>query len=585
MGARGSKAKKAKAKARPRARDVLAAPAPARRPSRSSAEPTSGDRVASERRASSSAFDEIDHLGDADDRDDVVVGRRPSRGRGSRGARGGARGDDRVRPPVAAWGGADDAPTDLLGGELGIADDDGAPPLAPRPGWCASRDDDAPAAETDDDANAATKWQRRKEEERRRREDKRVAAQQRQSKRQPPTTLRRRTSASSTGSGDPLDLLSPRSAIMHLDDVPLSDFDDADDEGGGEGGRMRPSSGKFTPAKNQPPDDGLTPMERAMKRAAEHRAAREADAAAAAAAAAEEHDGGGFGGREREEPYEMPRRGGGGGGARDAEAAPAARAAALEARAVELERKLAEVTRQADEAMMRAEDAERRAMRAEARAAVAGGGGAAAVAAARAGGLPPPPSWLATPRADDEDELPAYGRRVNRPSSRESPKPSSPAKEAFKLDEALDDVLKRAAKNGSSLEDMLSGAFYTLVPIRPRWRGERRSLRTFPGASLRSSLAFNPRPRPLSTPTDAFELHPDVALYGTTLSADRAAVRGRAARGREREWEVAAARAEGAGAGVRARARAGRRRRQEGIVRPRQRRRRRRRTRGPVRVR
>jgi hypothetical protein len=71
---------------------------------------------------------------------------------------------------------------------------------------------------------------------------------------------------------------------MHLDDVPLSDFDDADDEGGGEGGRMRPSSGKFTPAKNQPPDDGLTPMERAMKRAAEHRAAREADVAAAAAA-------------------------------------------------------------------------------------------------------------------------------------------------------------------------------------------------------------------------------------------------------------------------------------------------------------
>jgi hypothetical protein len=45
-------------------------------------------------------------------------------------------------------------------------------------------------------------------------------------------------------------------------------------------------------------------------------------------------------------------------------------------------------------------------------------------------------------------------------------------------------------------------AFYlTLVPIRPRWRGERRSLRTSPGASLRpGSLAFNPRPRRLSTP-------------------------------------------------------------------------------------
>ena len=53
------------------------------------------------------------------------------------------------------------------------------------------------------------------------------------------------------------------------------------------------------------------------------------------------------------------------------------------------------------------------------------------------------------------------------------------------------------------------GAFYlTLVPIRPRLRGERRSLRTFPGVSLRSSLAFNPRPRCLSTSTDAFEIHP-----------------------------------------------------------------------------
>ena len=56
------------------------------------------------------------------------------------------------------------------------------------------------------------------------------------------------------------------------------------------------------------------------------------------------------------------------------------------------------------------------------------------------------------------------------------------------------------------------GAFYTLVPIRPRRRCERRSLRTFPGASLRpGSLAFNPRPRRLSTPsTDAFGLHPDI---------------------------------------------------------------------------
>jgi len=64
------------------------------------------------------------------------------------------------------------------------------------------------------------------------------------------------------------------------------------------------------------------------------------------------------------------------------------------------------------------------------------------------------------------------------------------------------------------------GAFYTLVPIRPRSRGERRSLRTLPGASLRpGSLAFNPRHRRLSTPTDAFQLHPDFRLYGTALRA------------------------------------------------------------------
>ena len=56
-----------------------------------------------------------------------------------------------------------------------------------------------------------------------------------------------------------------------------------------------------------------------------------------------------------------------------------------------------------------------------------------------------------------------------------------------------------------------AGAFYlTLVPIRPRRRGERRSLRTFPGASLSPALAFNPRPRRLSTLSDAFELHPDI---------------------------------------------------------------------------
>jgi hypothetical protein len=38
-----------------------------------------------------------------------------------------------------------------------------------------------------------------------------------------------------------------------------------------------------------------------------------------------------------------------------------------------------------------------------------------------------------------------------------------------------------------------------------------------PVVSLRPPLAFNPRHRRLSTPSDAFQLHPDIASYGTTL--------------------------------------------------------------------
>ena len=78
-----------------------------------------------------------------------------------------------------------------------------------------------------------------------------------------------------------------------------------------------------------------------------------------------------------------------------------------------------------------------------------------------------------------------------------------------------------------------AGAFCTLVPIRPRRRGERRSLRTLPGVFLRpGSLAFNPRPRRLSTPPDAFQLHPDVRSYGQLPSAAAASADGRAAAAR-----------------------------------------------------
>jgi formamidopyrimidine-DNA glycosylase len=93
------------------------------------------------------------------------------------------------------------------------------------------------------------------------------------------------------------------------------------------------------------------------------------------------------------------------------------------------------------------------------------------------------------------------------------------------------------------IESGSSGAFYTLVPIRPRRRGGRRSLWTLPGISLRPPLAFNPRPRRLSTPTDAFQLHPDIRSYGTALSREsiirsRSEEEGRGEEGRSRARAV-----------------------------------------------
>jgi hypothetical protein len=44
------------------------------------------------------------------------------------------------------------------------------------------------------------------------------------------------------------------------------------------------------------------------------------------------------------------------------------------------------------------------------------------------------------------------------------------------------------------------GAFFTLVSIRPRSRGERRSLRTLPGVSLRLGPRFQ---SPTATPFNA----------------------------------------------------------------------------------
>ena len=80
-----------------------------------------------------------------------------------------------------------------------------------------------------------------------------------------------------------------------------------------------------------------------------------------------------------------------------------------------------------------------------------------------------------------------------------------------------DHAVDAAARKKRGVALGVLGAFYTLVPVRPRWRGERRSLRTFAVVSLRPPHGFNSRPRRLSTPPDAFELHPDFRLYRTAL--------------------------------------------------------------------
>jgi hypothetical protein len=80
-----------------------------------------------------------------------------------------------------------------------------------------------------------------------------------------------------------------------------------------------------------------------------------------------------------------------------------------------------------------------------------------------------------------------------------------------------------------------------LVPIRPRRRGERRSLRTFsPGVSLLPPLAFNPRPRRLSTPLlTPFNSTPTSPRRRAGPSRSRRASSGRARTRRTRTWRSA----------------------------------------------
>ena len=80
----------------------------------------------------------------------------------------------------------------------------------------------------------------------------------------------------------------------------------------------------------------------------------------------------------------------------------------------------------------------------------------------------------------------------------------------------------------------------TPVPIRPRSRGERRSLRTFNARRISPPITTVSIPdlRRLSTPTDAFQLHPDVASYGPQMLAALAVHLGQEGRRRRREDEV-----------------------------------------------
>jgi NAD(P)-dependent dehydrogenase (short-subunit alcohol dehydrogenase family) len=65
----------------------------------------------------------------------------------------------------------------------------------------------------------------------------------------------------------------------------------------------------------------------------------------------------------------------------------------------------------------------------------------------------------------------------------------------YALTEGLLPSLERTAAREKARDDpsFRQRRSYTLVPIRPRWRGGRRSLRTSPVASLRPHHAFSPR--------------------------------------------------------------------------------------------
>ena len=140
-----------------------------------------------------------------------------------------------------------------------------------------------------------------------------------------------------------------------------------------------------------------------------------------------------------------------------------------------------------------------------------------------------------TPYLPEDVDADAYDD-VDEPEPEPEPESGGLLGKASKMFKGWGARRRRSAKKtrGGNASSSSSGAFYTLVPIRSRWRGGRRSLRTLRVASLCPPLTVNTRPRRLSTPTDAFQLHPDVSLYRTALRRGREPVRrDRSARGGE----------------------------------------------------
>ena len=111
-----------------------------------------------------------------------------------------------------------------------------------------------------------------------------------------------------------------------------------------------------------------------------------------------------------------------------------------------------------------------------------------------------------TPRA----RLSTEGAGAEEDEEEDVPSARDSAAAAEKAAKEIDEYVRALEEKARSV------LFLTLVPIRPRWRGESRSLRTFGSGVCFSpptprTLSIPDAPRRISTSTDApFQLHPDV---------------------------------------------------------------------------